>query len=211
MRTAFSWERFEKVPVVGIMRNLPLHIMQKLVTTYIDGGLTNLEITMNSAAATTTIKEIADTFGGNLNIGAGTVCTLTDLDAALAAGAQFIVTPIVNEDVITACVQADIPVFPGGYTPTEIYKAWSLGASMVKIFPATRLGPEYIKEVLAPLNQVKLMPTGGVTLDNCTDFIQAGAKALGLGSSLFPKDLIATEDWSGLKKIFESFVYKMNA
>lgn len=211
MKTPFSWERFEKVPIVGIMRNLPLHIMQKLVSTYIDGGLTNLEITMNSAAATTTIKEIADSFGDRLNIGAGTVCTLAELDAAISAGAQFIVTPIVNEDVITACVNAAIPVFPGGYTPTEIYKAWSLGASMVKIFPATRLGPEYIKEVLAPLNQVKLMPTGGVTLDNCTDFMQAGAKALGLGSSLFPKDLIATEDWGGLKKIFESFAYKMNA
>src|SRR5690606_18081736 len=105
---------------------------------------------------------------------------------ALDAGAQFVVTPITDEEVISACVERDIPIFPGAYTPTEIYKAWSLGASMVKVFPASKLGPDYIKEVLAPLQQIHLMPTGGVGLENMEAFYKAGAKGFGIGSQLIP-------------------------
>src|SRR5690606_4889291 len=107
-------------------------------------------------------------------------------------------------------VSASIPVFPGAYTPTEIYRAWSLGASMVKVFPATRLGVEYIKEVLAPLNQIKLLPTGGVTPDNFSDFLKAGAKGFGIGSHLFPKHIIDKEDWDGLRTLYTDFVNKYN-
>jgi 2-dehydro-3-deoxyphosphogluconate aldolase/(4S)-4-hydroxy-2-oxoglutarate aldolase len=100
-------------------------------------------------------------------------------------------------------VANDIRIFPGAYTPSEIYLGWSLGAEIIKLFPATRLGIEYIKDVLAPLNTISLMPTGGVTLENCGSFFQAGVRAVGMGSNLFPKELIANQDWPALKALFK--------
>ncbi|WP_153799108.1 bifunctional 4-hydroxy-2-oxoglutarate aldolase/2-dehydro-3-deoxy-phosphogluconate aldolase [Foetidibacter luteolus] len=209
MSKRFSWQMLDSVPVIGIMRNVPEDIMHQITEQFAAAGLTTLEVTMNTPWATSAIASLSNKYSDTLNIGAGTVLTLQDLDDALAAGAQFIVTPIVNEDVIKACVSQNIPVFPGAYTPTEIYKAWSLGANMVKVFPASKLGIDYVKEVLAPLNNIKLLPTGGINLNNCTDFLQAGAKALGLATSLFPKDLIENSDWPALRNLFEQYVAKI--
>lgn len=208
MSQSFSWELFERIPIVGILRNFPSSHMDKLSECYAQAGLSTLEITMNSEGAAQAIASLIKTVEGKLNVGAGTVCNLEDLDQALQAGAQFIVTPIVDEAVIQKCVAHSIPVFPGAYTPTEIYKAWSLGASMVKVFPAGKLGPEYIKEVLAPLNHIKLLPTGGISLDNLEDFIKAGAKGFGIGSQLIPKHLVVNNDWEALREHFSSFVSK---
>jgi 2-dehydro-3-deoxyphosphogluconate aldolase/(4S)-4-hydroxy-2-oxoglutarate aldolase len=104
-----------------------------------------------------------------------------------------------------------VPVFPGAFTPTEIYEAWSLGASMVKVFPATSLGPGYIKDLKAPLSQIKLLPTGGVTLSNLADFFGAGADGVGIGSQLFDKRLIQDKNWTGLKAHFQEFATKLPA
>ena len=206
MSTAFSWDAFYDVPVVGIMRNIPQHQVHKIVTLYATSGMTTLEITMNSPGAAELITSLSEEFSGELNIGAGTVCTTEDLDIALEAGAQFIVTPILDKAIIKTCVKANIPVFPGAYTPTEIFKAWQWGASLVKVFPASKLGPEYIKEVLAPLNQVKLLPTGGVSLQNFSQFLKAGATGLGIGSHLFPQQLLANNQWAELGKLYAEFV-----
>ena len=208
MGRSFSWEAFNRIPVVGILRNVPLAKIKVLAGLYEESGLTTLEITMNSAGATETIAHLCSKFDNTLNIGAGTVCTAEDLEQALSAGATFVVTPILNEDVIKACVTKKVPVFPGAYTPTEIYKAWSLGAEMVKVFPATRLGSSYIKDVLAPLPYLKLLPTGGISFENFTEFLQAGAKGLGIGSTLFPPGLIEQGSWDELNKLFVSFVKK---
>ncbi|MDJ1498208.1 bifunctional 4-hydroxy-2-oxoglutarate aldolase/2-dehydro-3-deoxy-phosphogluconate aldolase [Cytophagaceae bacterium DM2B3-1] len=211
MNNTFSWDLFYQMPIVGILRNFPTETMDGLAFHYAESGLTNLEITMNSEGAESTIAFLCQKYGTRLNIGAGTVCTLDDLDKALHAGAQFIVTPILDEDVIKSCVAKGVPIFPGAYTPTEIYKAWKWGASMVKVFPASRLGPEFIKEVLAPLNQIKLMPTGGVNLENCITFLKAGAKGLGMGGQLFPKELIQQREWEQVSGIFKQFVEKVQA
>jgi 2-dehydro-3-deoxyphosphogluconate aldolase / (4S)-4-hydroxy-2-oxoglutarate aldolase len=211
MGHSFSWEKFNRMPLTGIVRNIPRLKTEHLAKYYYDAGLTTMEVTMNSAEAAETIARLVTIFGDTLNIGAGTVCSLKDLENALAAGAQFIVTPVINEEVITACVAAKVPIFPGAYTPTEIYRAWSLGAGMVKVFPAGKLGVEYIKEVLAPLDQIRLMPTGGITVDNFTGFLQAGAAGVGLGSSLFPKQLVEDEEWDALKIIFGEFVKRYNS
>jgi 2-dehydro-3-deoxyphosphogluconate aldolase/(4S)-4-hydroxy-2-oxoglutarate aldolase len=208
MNGSFSWEKFNRIPVVGILRNVPAQQMEPLARNYLKAGLTTLEITMNSEGVVETIDTLIKSFGDELNIGAGTVCTLDDLNKALSAGAQFIVTPIINEDVIKECMINDIPVFAGAYTPTEIYKAWSLGASMVKVFPAGKLGPGYIRDVLAPLDSIKLMPTGGVTLDNFTEYLKAGAKGVGLGSQLIKKDLLLNEKWEELSMHMSAFVKK---
>lgn len=208
MSGSFSWKAFDSIPVVGILRNIPRKQTETLSGLYLEAGLSTLEVTMNSEAATETISSLVKDFGDQLNIGAGTVCTLEDLDKALGAGAQFIVTPILHEDIIQECVRRKIPVFAGAFTPTEIYKAWHLGANMVKVFPASQLGPAYIREVLAPLNHIKLLPTGGVTIDNFTDFFKAGARGLGMGSHLIPKYLVENEQWAELSIFLSGFVKK---
>ncbi|MGA0555411.1 bifunctional 4-hydroxy-2-oxoglutarate aldolase/2-dehydro-3-deoxy-phosphogluconate aldolase [Larkinella sp. VNQ87] len=201
----FSWDLFQETPIVGIVRNLTAEAVIRILPIYREAGLTTIEITLNTPGAEDLIRYAIDHALEGLNIGAGTVCTEADLDRALAAGAQFIVTPILNETVIQRCVERGIPVFPGAFTPSEIYKAWSLGAPMVKLFPAATLGPGYIKEVKAPLNQIKLLPTGGVSLDNMSDFRKAGADGLGIGGQLFDKELIAHRDWTGLRAHFTTF------
>ena len=206
----FSWALFEQMPIVGILRNIGSESISRLLPGYVSAGLTTLEITMNTPGSSAIIETLNSQYGDHLNIGAGTVKNLNDLESALKAGASFIVTPILDELVIKECVRLDIPVFPGAYTPTEIYRAWHLGASVVKVFPATALGAAYFRDVLAPLNEVKLMPTGGVSLDTIPGFHKAGAVAYGIGSPLFNKELIEKEDWETLTAHFKKFSTLLN-
>jgi len=207
----FSQELFKKAPIVGIIRNLSLEEVKQILPVYREAGLTTVEITMNTAGAEEMIRYAVANESEGLNIGAGTVCTKEELEIALEAGAQFIVTPVINKKIIKHCVKKGIPVFPGGYTPTELYNAWSYGATMVKIYPATSLGPEYIKDLKAPLNHLKVLPTGGINLENMDQFLKAGADGLGIGSQLFNKKLIQEKDWAGLQAFFEKFVAKLHA
>ena len=208
MSKLFSYDLFSKMPIIGIMRNINDEHIDIISKKYYEAGLTCLEVTKNSADAEKNIHALVELYGDVLNIGAGTVCSMHDLEKALNAKAQFIVTPIINEEVIKTCVNEKVPVFPGAYTPSEIYKAWSLGADMIKLFPASDLKPSYIKEVLAPLNHIKLLPTGGITLDNFTNYLMSGAAGVGIGSQLFPKDIIEKEDWDVLGKIYLELVKK---
>ncbi|WP_353719741.1 bifunctional 4-hydroxy-2-oxoglutarate aldolase/2-dehydro-3-deoxy-phosphogluconate aldolase [Dyadobacter sp. 676] len=205
----FSWELFNKAPLVGIIRNVSPEDVKRILPIYREAGLTTVEITMNTPGATDMIRYALENEHYGLNIGAGTVCTKDDLELALDAGAQFIVTPVLNKKVVKSCVKKGIPVFPGAYTPTEIFNAWSLGATMVKIYPATALGPDYIKDLKAPMNQLKLLPTGGVSLENMTAFLKAGANGLGIGGQLFDKKLIRDKNWDALKAHFLQFVQKL--
>jgi 2-dehydro-3-deoxyphosphogluconate aldolase / (4S)-4-hydroxy-2-oxoglutarate aldolase len=201
----FSWQKFSKVPLIGIVRNLTIDEVKQILPVYKESGLTTIEITMNTPDAKEIIGYAVDHYAGKLNIGAGTVCNKADLNEALSAGAQFIVTPITDKKVIRMCVRAAIPIFPGAFTPTEIYRAWKLGASMVKVYPATSMGPDYIKDIKAPLDQIKLLPTGGINLDNIATFMKAGANGLGIGSQLFDKTAIKNNDMAALKAHFKKF------
>lgn len=205
MSNQFSWDLFHQMPVIGIMRSVSRQHSESIAPIYYQSGLTCLEVTMNSPGAEEIIAALVKLCGDKLNIGAGTVCTMNDLEKALKAGAQFIVSPILNEEVISSCAAQGIPVFPGAFTPTEIYKAWSLGATMVKVFPATSLGVGYIREVLGPLSTIKLVPTGGINLENFTGYLEAGAKAVGIGNHLFPKNILEREDWDELQKIYAEY------
>lgn len=202
---SFSWSKFNQNPIVGILRGYTLEEVLKIAEVYEKSGFYTMEITMNTEGVTEIIAQLRQNFS-ELNIGAGTVCNLEDLDRALDAGAQFIVTPIISEDVITACVQKNIPIFPGAYSPSEIYKAHSLGASAVKVFPTTQLGPRYIKDVLAPLDNLKLLPTGGVDLDNIASFFEAGAIGAGLGNTLFDTEMIKNGDFDQLGNHFKAYL-----
>ncbi|MDO6803546.1 bifunctional 4-hydroxy-2-oxoglutarate aldolase/2-dehydro-3-deoxy-phosphogluconate aldolase [Wenyingzhuangia sp. 1_MG-2023] len=201
--STFSWEQFNQTPVVGILRGFSMEQIREIMPVYIESGFFTIEITMNSPNAEASIHQLAKEYP-NLNVGAGTVCNMDDLKKALDAGAQFIVTPVIDEAVITHCVKTGIPVFPGGYTPTEIHKAWSLGANAVKIFPATQLGTKYIKDILGPLNTIKLLPTGGVSKDNISDFFNVGCVGVGMGGSLFDKNIILSGDKIALKAHFDA-------
>jgi 2-dehydro-3-deoxyphosphogluconate aldolase/(4S)-4-hydroxy-2-oxoglutarate aldolase len=205
MENRFYPELFDALPIVGIMRNLPPEHIEIVAENYFRSGLTCMEITMNSAGAQENIARLSKNYAGRLNIGAGTVCSMHDLEKALKANAHFIVTPVINEEVTKACVSQGVPIFPGAYTPSEIYKAWTLGATMIKVFPATALGINYMKEVLAPLNHVKLLPTGGIGLHNFTGYLAAGCKGIGIGSHLFPADIINNQDWVALEIIFKLY------
>lgn len=205
----FSWELFRKAPIVGIIRGLSFEEIRQILPIYRDAGLTTIEITMNTLDAEAIIQYASEHEQNGLNIGAGTVCTKDDLKKALSAGAQFIVTPVLDKKVVKACVKRNTPIFPGAFTPTEIYAAWKLGAAMVKVYPAMSLGPSYIKDVKAPLNELKLLPTGGIDLANLKTYVKAGADGVGIGSHLFNKTLIQEKNWSGLKRHFEEFVKRM--
>ncbi len=197
----FSWTLFRQLPIIGILRGQSAEVCMQIAQVCVDTEFSTLEVTMNTPGATDIIATLARCFP-NLNIGAGTVCNLRDYEEAAAAGAQFIVMPILDEEVIRASVSGRLPVFPGAYTPTEIYRAWSLGAAAVKVFPAGQLGPEYIKHVRGPLNDIQLLPTGGVTRGNLRAFLEAGAAGAGMGSSLLDKDLIRRKDYAGLRSHF---------
>ncbi|RYG52379.1 MAG: bifunctional 4-hydroxy-2-oxoglutarate aldolase/2-dehydro-3-deoxy-phosphogluconate aldolase [Chitinophagaceae bacterium] len=206
---AFGWSQFNSMPVIGIMRNFKQSDIEKILPLYADSGLNTIEITMNSTGAEQSIQYVRENYGDKLNVGAGTVCTLQDLTNALQAGAQFIVTPIVNVEVIEECKKQSVPIFSGAYTPTEIFTAWNAGADMVKVFPMVGNAIEYIKAVRGPLPHIKLVPTGGVNLQNCGEFFAAGASGVGVGGQLFDNNLIKNNEWSSLADHFSLFAKKV--
>lgn len=197
---------FTRVPIIGILRGYGRDETTGILDAYGAAGLSAIEITLNTPKALDIINEQVSRYGVNLKIGAGTVCSLNDLENALDAGAGFIVTPVLDISIIQRCREIGVPVFPGAFTPTEIFRAWEAGASMVKLFPADQLGPAYVKQILAPLDSIKLLPTGGIGLNNMESYQQAGASGFGLGSSLFDQQLIKGRDWTGLRTHFEKFV-----
>ncbi len=208
-RSIFSWDLFNKMPVVGIIRNLTVADINFVLPIYKQAGFTTIEITLNTPEALSVISSLALEYKGELNVGAGTVCTLDDLAAAITAGANFIVTPIFKAEVVKKCVSMEVPIFPGAFSPTEIYEAWELGASMVKLYPASVVGSDYVSAVLAPLNKVKLMPTGGIHLSNMLAFMKAGATSLGIGSELFDKKIIQKRDSEAMLNHFTLFAQQM--
>ena len=201
MTTTFDWDAFAPTPVIAIIRGQPLKTCLGIAEALVAADFSYLEVTMNTPGVAEIIEQVCHRFP-ELHVGAGTVCTTDNLTTAIAAGARFVVTPVLAEAVVTDCVARGIPVFPGAYTPTEIYRAWQLGATAVKVFPAGELGPNYISDLSGPLPQIKLIPTGGVSLDNIAAFFAAGAVGVGMGSSLLDRNYLEAQDYSGLTAHF---------
>jgi 2-dehydro-3-deoxyphosphogluconate aldolase/(4S)-4-hydroxy-2-oxoglutarate aldolase len=171
--------------VIAIGRGLDPNRIVDIGGALVAGGAHAFEVTLNSDGALGAIAALRARFDPDeLLVGAGTVLDVAGVDAALAAGAQFIVTPVVDLLVIARAVEADVPIVPGGFSPTEIKAAWDAGASAVKLFPASAVGPAFVRELRGPLAEIKLIPTGGLTIDTATAWIEAGAVALGMGSWL---------------------------
>jgi 2-dehydro-3-deoxyphosphogluconate aldolase / (4S)-4-hydroxy-2-oxoglutarate aldolase len=169
------------------------------------GGVDVVEFTMTTPNALDTIRAATREIGDRVLIGAGTVLDPETARATILCGAQFIVAPSCNPRVIETCHRYSKVVIPGALTPTEIVAAWEMGANLVKVFPASMGGPGYIKDVLAPLPQVRLVPTGGVDLENAGAFIRAGAAAVAVGGNLVDKHLVAAGDGGALTALARRF------
>ena len=191
-----------KTRLVAVIRLPSLETAIELSRALIAGGVTALEFTMTSPNAPQAIRDVKAALPefaqGKAVVGAGSVNSPEEAYQVLEAGAQFIVSPSTKLPVIQVARAAGVPVMPGAFTPTEIETAREAGADVIKVFPADTLGPAYIKAVLAPLPHLKLIPTGGVSLDNIAAYIQSGAFAVGVGTALLDKPAVAAGNWAAV-------------
>jgi 2-dehydro-3-deoxyphosphogluconate aldolase/(4S)-4-hydroxy-2-oxoglutarate aldolase len=177
--------RIIETGLIPVVRAETSEIAMRAIDAIKEGGISVLEITMTVPGAIRVIEEVVRRFGEDAIVGAGTVLDSETARACILAGAQFIVSPALDLDTISCCRRYSIPVMPGAMTPSEVVTAWKAGADFVKVFPANAVGgAAYIKALKAPLPQIQLVPTGGVTLKTAADFIRAGAAALGVGAGL---------------------------
>jgi 2-dehydro-3-deoxyphosphogluconate aldolase/(4S)-4-hydroxy-2-oxoglutarate aldolase len=203
--------RVEMCGVVAVIRLQDSSKLRAVIDALAAGGVKALEVTMTVPRAIELIGEIAPTLPPDFVIGAGTVVDPDTAHAAILAGARFIVGPVLRPAVIDVCHRYDVAVMPGCFSPTEILTAWEAGADVVKVFPATALGPSYFKDIRGPLPQLKLMPTGGVSLDNAGDWIRAGAVAIGVGTALVDAKMVAAGDFAAITERAGRFVEAVRA
>jgi 2-dehydro-3-deoxyphosphogluconate aldolase/(4S)-4-hydroxy-2-oxoglutarate aldolase len=199
-------DEFRKLPLLGILRGIESDVIEPLVETYVSSGLKAIEITMNTKGAPALISQMTKAAAGRLAIGAGTVLALDDLHAAVDAGATFIVSPVLVPQVVDFCVKNNLPVFPGAFTPQEIYNAWNAGATMVKVFPSSFFGPKYFSEIKGPFDNIMLLACGGVNEETIKDFFVCGASAAAFGGSVFKKTWLKTGDFANIGKVLEALV-----
>jgi 2-dehydro-3-deoxyphosphogluconate aldolase/(4S)-4-hydroxy-2-oxoglutarate aldolase len=188
----------EQNGIVAVIRLKEPGKLRAVIDALTAGGVRALEVTMSVPGAIELIGQLAPELPADFLLGAGTVLDRQTALRAIAAGAQFVVSPVCRRDVLAACHDLDVAMMPGCFSPTEILEAWDAGADIVKVFPATALGPGFCKDLRGPLPHVKLMPTGGVTLDNAGDWIRAGAVAVGVGTALLDARAIAAGDYEAI-------------
>lgn len=192
--------------VVAVMRGVDDNHAELVGNALADGGVTALEITADTDGAASLIQSLATQMADrDVVVGAGTVTDAATARVMILAGAAFIITPGVQRDVIQTANAAGVPVIPGTMTPTEAMRAYEAGADAIKLFPATTVGPEHISALTGPLD-VTVIPTGGITLQNGAEFLEAGAAAIGVGSALLKDELIQQEKWNKLQSRAGAFV-----
>ena len=196
--------------LVAIIRGMDPEICVKLAEAYVEGGIRLVEVTFDQTGdprkTIAAIRAIRERFAGKLHVGAGTVLTEAQLKAVIEAGGEFMVTPSVNPALIRMCVAAGLVAMPGAFTPSEIVTAHEAGADIVKIFPIRALGPQYVKDVLAPLKHISLMAVGGVNPENAADYLRAGCVGVGASGSLVNKEWIAAGEWSKIAAEARRFI-----
>jgi 2-dehydro-3-deoxyphosphogluconate aldolase / (4S)-4-hydroxy-2-oxoglutarate aldolase len=192
--------------VIAVVRAKRADQAVPLAEALVAGGVIAVEITMTTPNAIAAIKEASSKLGARALIGVGTVLDEATCQAAIDAGAQFIVSPICRRELVPIAQKAGKPIMLGSYTPTEAQLAYEAGSDFIKIFPADTLGPNYIKALRAPLPHLKIVPTGGVDLKTIGDFFKAGVAAVGAGSSLISKEVLEKDDWATLTKTAAEFV-----
>jgi 2-dehydro-3-deoxyphosphogluconate aldolase / (4S)-4-hydroxy-2-oxoglutarate aldolase len=199
-------QRIMSCGVVAIIRMDDAAGLGQVAHAVKEGGVDVIEFTMTTPGALSIIEKCSADFGDSVLLGAGTVLDTETARAAILAGARFLVSPTLNVPVIDLAHRYDVAMLPGTFTPTELLAAWEAGADLLKVFPATALGPQYFKDVLAPLPYLRMVPTGGVSLENCADFIKAGAVAVAVGSNLVDKQAVKEARWDALTATARKFV-----
>ncbi len=197
--------------IIAIMRTRSSDQLIAAAEAIRQGGVQVIEVTMNTPGALEVINAAGKRFGQDVLFGAGTVLDPETAKTAIQAGAEFIVAPTLNLEVIELCKRLNIPVMPGCYTPTEMLAAWDAGADFVKLFPADAGGPAMVKAILAPLPQLQIVPVGGVDLNNAAAFLRSGAAALGVGSSLINQKLLESADFEELTRRAAAFVAEVRS
>lgn len=192
--------------IIAIVRGISPSMADQAAEALRKGGIRLLEVTTNTEGAYEMVSRWREMFSGQMYIGVGTVLNLSMAKEAVAAGAEFLISPNLDETVIAYGMERGIDVWPGTMTPTEIVRAWNAGAQAVKVFPTGSLGIAYLKEIRAPLNHIPMIATGGVNLGNIADFIAAGAIGVGLGSNLVDKKLIEAGRFEELTAAAEKYV-----
>ena len=197
--------------IIAIIRADSSEQLLRAAEALLAGGVTAMEVTMTTPNALQVIGDIAAKFGDRVLIGVGSVLDAETARAALLAGAEFVVTPVTRPEVIRLCNRYGKPIASGAFTPTECLLAYESGADFVKLFPADQAGPAYIKNILAPLPMLQIIPTGGVTPETAGAFLKAGSVALGAGSALVSREVLAARDWQALAQRAKDFVKAVRA
>ena len=192
--------------IVAVVRSPDSSQLVEVCRALVDGGVHVVEITMTVPDALDVVRAVRKALGDKVLLGAGTILDAETGRAALLAGAEYLVAPTLNLDVIRLCTRYDKLVMPGCFTPTEILTAWEAGADVIKVFPADVLGPAFFKAMRGPLPQVRLMPTGGVDLTTAADFLKAGACCLGVGSQLVEPKAVAARDFDRIRALAAEYV-----
>ena len=191
-------ETIASTGVIAVIRAPSADILLPIAEALLAGGVSAIEITMSTPDAIRGIERLAHQLGDRAIVGVGTVLDASTCNDAIAAGAQFVLSPGFDEQVVAATLRLGKISVPGAFTPTEILRAWNAGADLVKVFPSTALGPGYFRDLLSPLPHLKLTPTGGVDANNAGDWIKAGAVCVGAGSSLVSKAAMLNHDWAAI-------------
>ena len=204
----------EETRLVAIIRGMDPEICVRLAEAYAEGGIRLVEVTFDQAGdpakTVAAIRAIREGFAGRLHVGAGTVLTDEQLQAVIDVGGEFMVTPSVNPKLIAKASAAGLVTMPGAFTPTEIVTAHEAGADVVKVFPVRSLGPQYVKDVLAPLKHISLMAVGGVNPDNAADYLRAGCVGVGASGSLVNKEWIAAGEWAKIATEARRFIANLS-
>ncbi len=185
--------------VVAVVRTKQPEKLIRIIEAIYEGGVKTIEITMTVPNALKMIEQINKSVNDEIILGVGSVLVCDDAQKAIDAGAKFVVSPVYDKDVIVTSHKNNVPAMPGTFTPTEIFNARKNGADIIKVFPADILGMKFFKAVKAPMPELKIMPTGGVTLDNAGDWIKAGACAVGVGSALLDERAIEENNFKKLR------------
>ncbi|GAB6992402.1 bifunctional 4-hydroxy-2-oxoglutarate aldolase/2-dehydro-3-deoxy-phosphogluconate aldolase [Paenibacillus pini] len=192
--------------LVAIVRGITREQAKTAGAGLVAGGIRFMEVTMNTDKALDIIGDWRSRYQGKAYVGAGTVLNVDMAREAVDAGAQFLISPNVDTAVISFAIERGIDIWPGAMTPTEIVTAYTAGAEIIKLFPMASLGLGYLREIRAPLNHIPIMATGGVTLENMSDYFAAGASAVGLGSALMPKGALISGDVEAIQRQVSKFV-----
>jgi 2-dehydro-3-deoxyphosphogluconate aldolase/(4S)-4-hydroxy-2-oxoglutarate aldolase len=206
MSTPSPLNRLLASGIVAVIRAKSGELLVDVAEALLAGGVEAIEVTFTVPKAAEVIEKVADKLGDRIFLGAGTILDAQTAQVAITAGAQYLVSPTLNLDVIRYCKRHGKLALPGALTPTEVVTAWEAGADVVKIFPSDVGGAKYLKALKAPLPQIRMMPTGGVTLDTATDFLKAGACALGVGGNLVEQAALERRDFARITSLAEQFV-----